>query len=260
MASRTPMLMLMAIVVLGIYVLPSVTARFAGSHTMEVNNATKIRGLACEKCHVYIIDELTATSFSNDVVTTHILAANRSAYVNSTGILNITTDGKALAIANRSACLLCHLESNAPGAGSVNQTHTRVVIRVCTDDLCHGSPATKSISGATQWNSTKLNITEKLTKDADVHSKFFNPLNDTQSSYGSQAGTNYTKGFFACLACHTHLGLTFNLSRPIMIGLNFTTNVVDGENMTGFTFQSQWINTSRNATVSRKLPGISIWE
>ena len=54
MISRSALLLL-AMVVVGIYVLPSVTARFAGSHTMEVNTSAGSGGMSCGECHQYIL-------------------------------------------------------------------------------------------------------------------------------------------------------------------------------------------------------------
>ncbi len=258
MTNRTSVLMLLAIAVIGIYVLPSVTARFAGSHTMEVNESALVEGLMCERCHTYIIDELYATERSDDVVVKHLAAAQSAAYVNSTGILNITdTDG--LANANRSACLMCHLVTK--DRGGLNASHTKITIRVCTDPKCHGQPEDpNTLSGYDQYTSTLLNITAKLSADVDVHSKFYNPLNDSDSRYVRQDGVNYTRGFFACLGCHTHVGITFNLTRPNMISFNFSKNVVGGE-MLGFTYDTGSLQVSGdNVTTSTKVAGISVWE
>lgn len=257
MTSKTQMLMMVAIGVMGMYVLPSVTARFAGSHSMELNTTTGVQGMQCERCHTYIIDELVATTSASDVLTVHTTAANTAAYVNSTGILNITqTDG--LAYANRSACLMCHLVTQ--DRGGLNRTHTKITIRVCTDEKCHGSPTENGVSGVLQWNSTKQNITAKLSRDEDVHSKFYNPLNSSTSYYTRQDSGNYTRGFYACLGCHTHFGMTFNLSRPNMFGFNFSDLTDTDGFMYSFNFTNMYLGSGRNVTTSVKTAGVSIWD
>ncbi len=258
MANRSSVLMLLAIAVVGIYVLPSVTARFAGSHTMEVSEDALVEGLMCEKCHTYIIDELYATAPSTDVIVVHLDAANESGYVNSTGILNIT-DSLGLTLENRSACMLCHLITK--DRGGINASHTKITIRVCTDEKCHGQPEDPTtLSGYSQYTSPLLNITAKLGADEDVHSKFYNPLEASDSQYVRQDGVAYKRGFYACLGCHTHVGMEFNLTRPNNIRFSMYKNVTGGE-MIGFVFNDTSIDVSgNNETTSTKLPGISVWE
>ena len=54
--------LLMGMVVVGVYVLPSVTAKFQGSHTMEFNassnGVTNASGMDCGACHTYVQSEL----------------------------------------------------------------------------------------------------------------------------------------------------------------------------------------------------------
>jgi hypothetical protein len=202
------------------------------------------------------MDELGATPESTDVLTAHRTAATEAGYVNDTGILNITATS-GLDDVNRSACLLCHLVTR--DIGFINQTHTHVTIRVCTDSKCHGDPIQNECNTC-DWNSTKLNITTKLAMDEDPHSKFYKPLNDSTSYYTAQDGTNYTRGFYACLACHTHVGISFNLSRPIGFIFNFTTQTDAEGMMTGFQYDTMWLNVSRNETYAIKQAGLSIWD
>ncbi len=263
MTNRSSVLMLLAIAVVGIYVLPSVTARFAGSHSMELNQTGRISSLQCERCHDYILGELGATSQATDVLTAHRLAAPEANYVNGSGILNITkTD--ALANANRSACMLCHLVTRNV-TGNLNMTHTHTTIRVCDDDQCHGAGVEQAgdttVGGVlAAWATDALNVSAKLSNAADPHSKFYNPLN-VQPAYeyiDQQTGQNYTKGFYACMACHTHVGVSFNLSRPNAIGFNMTATF-DGSEMSGFEWESAFDPGTRNVTVALRQPG-SVWE
>ncbi len=80
---RFTLLSVVATMILGIYVLPSVTARFAGSHTWELNLTAdpdeRVGQLDCGKCHVYIKNEFTAGSFN--VSLRHQYASNNSAYI-----------------------------------------------------------------------------------------------------------------------------------------------------------------------------------
>ncbi len=265
MTNRSSVLMLLAIAVVGIYVLPSVTARFAGSHSMEVNQSDRVSALDCEKCHDYILTELGATGQATDVLTAHRIAATNVLYVGEDGLLNITANltDAGLADANRSACMLCHLVTRNV-TGSLNTTHTHTTIRVCDDDQCHGAGVQQagdvSVGGVVvPWATDALNITEKLLNPADPHKKFYEPLNAVAAYeyVDEQTGQNYTKGFYACLACHTHVGVSFNMSRPTAIGFNMTASF-DGADMAGFTYESSFDPGTRNITVAIRQPG-TVW-
>ncbi len=263
MTNRSSVLMLLAIAVVGIYVLPSVTARFAGSHSMEVNRSDRVSALDCEKCHDYILTELGATGQATDVLTAHRNAAGEGNYVNDSGILNITETGALDPNANRSACMLCHLVTRNV-TGSLNTTHTHTTIRVCDDDQCHGagveSVGETTVGGVVAaWATDALNITEKLLNPADPHKKFYEPLLGVQAYeyVDEQTGQNYTKGFYACLACHTHVGVSFNMSRPTAIGFNMTASF-DGADMAGFTYESSFDPGNRTVTVAIRQPG-TVW-
>lgn len=270
MTSRTPLLMLLAVAVLGVYVLPAVTARFAGSHTMELNQSGRIEALDCEKCHTYILDELGTTSIATDILTAHRTAATEADYVNGSGILNIT-ESDALADVNRSACLLCHLITrNATGA--INQTHTKVTIRVCDDNQCHGAGVEDAgdithggVNAA--WATDALNVTDKLRTPEDAHSRFYEPIltadadsmyvdQTGESQYGSGTTGNYSKSFYACLACHTHVGFDFNLTRPNTVWVNFTASV--SGNYVSFDYETAGVGAAANTTVGQKTQG-SVW-
>ncbi len=269
MTSRTSILMLLAIAVVGIYVLPAVTARFAGTHSVEFNTTDRIGALQCEKCHDYIISEFGASDASMDVLSTHLLAAAEPGYVNDSGILNITETGSFASDANRSACMLCHLITRNV-TGGLNVTHTKITIRVCTDDQCHGAGVEDvgqtTVGGVTgyTWASDALNVTQKLAQPEDVHSKFFIPLDGERSNYVDQQGVgdgsgNYSRGFLACMACHTHLGVSFNLTRPTGIIFNFTTNLDSGGMILGFSFDTMSLNQTNQTVGAIKGQGVSIW-
>lgn len=178
-------LLLLATVVVGIYVLPSVTARFAGSHTVEVNMGAGAAGqgvgnLQCLQCHQNIQDEAEATSLSLGVLSAH----------------NASDGGKAI------VCAVCHTVNNN------SATHTMVETVNCTDALCHG----KSGIGASSSRATNASI--NLNNSADAHSGWSNALE--ASSVGKSA---------TCLACHTHVEVTFNRTETVYeLYMNFSIN------------------------------------
>jgi len=249
------MLTSVAILMLGLYVLPGVTARLAGSHTWEANLTGGPSVLQCGKCHVYIVNEFNATTTNlTNVVDAHMAYSATSQYVNSSGgWINVSTPTGTL----NDMCAMCHVVE-APGY----QGHTKVTIRACTDGDCHGLTEAYNGSAYSQENKTayfgqKLNITEKLRLPVDAHSKFFNPMNTQESQYraegdGDTNGTllsngNYTQGFYTCMACHTHIGVQMDVYRPNTINFSID-NSADGFS---FVVSAIGINSSSiNSTTS----------
>jgi len=190
MRSRGTMLLL-ALLVLGIYVLPSVTARFAGSHTMEVNTTTGgPQNMACGQCHGYIVDELNATTKSDYVVYQHMVAAGAS---------TVST-----------VCKFCHTTSTV-----IDGSHTQVTIKPCTDSTCHGNESSTEIT---------RNITGRLNNTADVHRGWYQGMESTTDPLGrvDASGTALKAGYYTCLGCHTHVGVAFNVTRPNSYNVTMT--------------------------------------
>ncbi len=216
-----------AVLVLGIYVLPAATARFAGTHTWEVNQSSiGGQGLRCGKCHAYIKTELNATTLGDATFQKHRTAAANSVYINNTNstLIQVATPGADI----DDFCLMCHaVETGASGAG-----HTKVTIRVCTDGDCHGKH-TENQSLKDVMYPNKLNITTQISASADAHANFFNPLNATDSDYVAEdtldsvsvntSSGNYKAGFYACMGCHTHVGVQLDsIARPNIYMFNMS--------------------------------------
>lgn len=212
-----------AIVVLGAYVLPSAVATFAGSHTMEWNASANITGLKCGECHQYIVNELNATGVrkTENVIQSHLDAISDSNY--TTWLL-----GKSFGTVTQisEVCQLCHYTNV-----TISGAHTKVIIRPCTEADCHGNATNANAYNAitsgslkTAVSSAYLNIGPTLASSTDKHSKWFTGLTG-DSGYkryrqGVDTGTNYTVDYYACLGCHTHVGVNFNITRPNSYNLN----------------------------------------
>ena len=264
-SSRTMVLLLIAVLVLGIYVLPSATAKFAGSHTWEFNASTGVTGLKCGKCHVYIVSEINnsnAKALAGNAITAHLNASNATEYIGKGKPLNFSGPGATWDATYDNVCWMCHV---VEGGASVSGTHTRVTIRVCTDVDCHGNYNNQSDDGGTVtscdiWGEDHCNVTGRINNTADAHRNFYYPLTRYTSPYGNENGGQYDYGFVACLACHTHVGLDLNFTRPNKLSARFNLTA-----MTGSTQTSPWnitkleVNTSStNTTVGGKAPG-SVW-
>jgi hypothetical protein len=253
-------LLVLAIVVLGIYVLPSAVARIAGSHTWERNSTgDSVANLRCDKCHQYIIDEIN-NNITDDAVTGHLGAVDNSDLMNETGApLNFTsrngTFGKTVCDADCwKVCILCHrVQKDTEGATS---SHTQITIRVCTD--CHGnSTDVGQIDGP--YDSNMSDVGRKLSNDTDMHNRFFDPLEGASSNYVTEGGTdtvgddgtgNYTAGFYACLACHTHVSYNKKVRRPNKFFANFTIETDGSSTLDTWGVEANYSNSTSEKTGS----------
>lgn len=185
---RFDILLVILLVVAGIYVMPSVIASFQGTHTWEVNATAGGMGLRCNECHSYILSEMTAGDGS-DVFQAHRNAAGNEAYTK--GLLNLEIDNTT----DYGTCQLCHLAKMR-----INESHTQVVVRVCTDPNCHGS---KEGTNNTLYYTGVVG--PQLGNTSNVHGSWFSGMYSYYSSYRNETGAAYTKGYWACLGCHTHV-------------------------------------------------------
>lgn len=253
MPNKIPMLLLVGIVVLGIYILPNVIATFSGSHTMEYNVSAGVGGLACDRCHTYIYNELNLSAGSNSeyVLQQHMTASNNPAYVNVSGT------GNRLRIANVSggtvtgACQICHLMEQ--DAINIAGTHTKITIRTCTDIDCHGN-STADTGSSEHTTGTGINLTYNLSRPADAHSSWYEAMEaQTSTLEREDGGGNYSTGFYACMGCHAHVEMNMNISRPKAFNINITINE------SGTFIEGPAINyTSPNTTITQRSFG-SVW-
>jgi hypothetical protein len=247
---RAPILFLTMVIVMGAYVLPSVTARFAGSHTMELNHTEGVEGsgtlnLKCANCHTYIDDELNATANADMVITAHLNAAANTNFTGPNGEINLTSNLDPNDASR--ACKMCHVLSQ--NSVNIAGSHTKVAIRPCT--VCHGNSTDTGL--AYSDFGTAGDMGRKLANSTDGHRNFFVPLDTTTSDLGNlDASGNYSNGYFACLACHTHVGVNFRFERPNSYDLNLT---YDGT----WTGSKAANNSATNVTIRSRSPG-SVWQ
>jgi hypothetical protein len=256
-------------VVVGIYVLPGVTAKFQGSHTMEFNasstGVTNSTEMDCGACHAYIESELNATGVlgTAGVIKAHIRALNDRAYTND----NNSFSGGFLEIGNITigydepgkVCPLCHAAET-----KIDGSHTQVVTRVCTDADCHGYNSTHPYARGEGGNITYAgqNITEKLNLSADVHSGWYWEMESlastrdmANSSYPNSYSGKYGKGYLTCLACHTHFGMNLNITRPQSFNITITINSAGDVAVSNVVINA----TDLNETMSYKKAHDSVW-
>jgi hypothetical protein len=246
-SSNTRTLLIFGLIVLGIYVLPTAVAKFAGSHTWEFNRTGGVTSIECGKCHTYIKNEINSSD-TVDVMWAHLNASANSSYVGPGLTININNSPSG---SLDDVCWMCHVVQNE--FATLGGTHTKVVIRVCTDTDCHGNET----GPYPIFGEAIRNVTGRLNNDADAHYNFYRPLTAWTSAIGQENTSlpNYDQGYISCLTCHTHVGLDLNLTRPQKLSLWMTLiSVQTGWNATNLTVNM----TNTSSVIGGKEPG-SLW-
>lgn len=192
MSVSVRMLLLIGLGILGIYIIPTAVAKYAGSHTWEFNTTTGSAGINCVKCHEYIRSELNASANTRTVFQAHTDAAGNLSYTQ--GWLNLTVDNTT----TYGVCQLCHLNQL-----SLTQSHTKVTVRACTDLDCHGDNATTNNTAYPAGQMGPKLGGNDSTNPTNVHMRIFNQISGMDSGYLNETGSDYKKGFYFCIGCHT---------------------------------------------------------
>lgn len=173
---RTGTIFLAIVMIAGIYVLPSIVATFAGSHTLTHNAPGSTGGsskkLNCFKCHQYIQDEANLAGNANvqDIYAEHYAASKNVAYTTYVqergtdfdgtggplGTGNFYSRRRGTEIYKNGAdwqqpsgtirtlnyasydWSACQLCHRASGL-DVGGTHSRYTVTTCTYEYCHGN-------------------------------------------------------------------------------------------------------------------------
>lgn len=209
-------ILVIAIIGIGLFILPSTLSMFAGQHSWY---APSERGIPCDKCHFLERDELMGSGgphSPNYGLTTY----NSSANYNGTpgfvgGFLFWGGDDP------NDRCYGCHqVGANFPASSPLNATNTSwgdrndtvhaAVVIYCVD--CHS------------W------VDDALNESLSAHQEFYYGLNTTQ---GLLKGGNS-----ACIGCHTGVGVNISWTRNTSI--TFIANKSNGD----------WVMSDMNATGS----------
>jgi len=127
-------------------------------------------------------------------------------------------------------CLLCH---QAPTG-----THSRLEVKGCTNDYCHGNAASASI-GYDVLGKKSLKAGHDLIKDQDAHSSWYDrsgDVHDNATAYGQ--GSTSTKDYYTCLGCHSHAEVNLEIIKSTGYNATVRTTRVDyvaGDNTTTLT-------------------------
>jgi hypothetical protein len=197
---RLGQILAIGIVVVLIYALPQIAANFSGTHTTEINVSTGASGFDCVACHSDILSQLKSTTESRRVFQKHSDAAGNTSYVSDFLTSNITntTDSRV--------CLLCHL-AQIP----ITDSHTQLVVRVCTDLDCHGNNATTNNTGYPAAG----NISAKMGSVTNAHERWLDAMSGINSTRQNETGAPYPHDFYTCLGCHTGVGVNINATEEL---------------------------------------------
>ncbi len=195
---RLTYLLIALILTAGIFALPNILARMAGSHTAEFNH-TGVMALNCLPCHSYIYDELNATQASRLVLQKHRNAAGNASYASGWLHPNVTNT------TDYGVCQMCHV-AKTPSSTA----HTQIIVRVCTDLNCHGNNATTNNTAYRDAGRAGPNL-----GSPNAHEAWFDLFSGQLASYQNESGSNYTKGYWTCVGCHTHAEVSLNLGETV---------------------------------------------
>jgi alkylated DNA nucleotide flippase Atl1 len=232
--------MLAGVVVAGIYVMPDIVATFAGAHTWELNKSyaagERVQTLQCGDCHAYIVNEMENAGGGANVFIAHLGAANgtRPGFDGYADYLQLQRN----ATNKYDMCIMCHT-ANVTVTGS----HTNVIVRSCTSAACHGNVTTAG--GYTGMGVAARQVGPRLANlSAEPHSSWFRNLTgDTIGTYVDEYGNRLQKDYYACLGCHTHVGVDFDITRPNKYVLNISRD-------SGYSVNVTVNATSKNQTTS----------
>lgn len=226
-------LLYLAIMVIGLYVMPNTVSLFSGQHTFYSG-----MDVSCEKCHSdvlsqiensgYVYDRhkaaagntnyttyltLGGTDYSNDQITAYdgkIWSWTGSEWQNSSDTLNVNLDKDGQnGIDGGEICMLCH---NASLFGS--SAHSGIVVRVCDDDRCHGNRNNDTNSPEILGSSPNITAAGYNLSQANIHQPIYLSASNQSSRYtmsqtfGQPGNTNgsssfISRGHWTCEGCHT---------------------------------------------------------
>ena len=223
-------LVVIAVVAIGLFALPSSISLFSGQHTWyDLSGAGN--DIPCEKCHAEIGDEMMS---SDNGVHENIKCEGchrtdaRVGYagVGDWGSGPETYPGQGAHAASTQECMICH--------GGGNFTHYNLK-QDCSD--CHGTPFIAPHAGG-------LGLTEAPdTGDKAAHLPFVDDAIDEPLMEGANE---------ACIACHTRVGVSITWTKKENLNFNAGEDAVgvwtiqaftaSGENVTQVNSPNAWTN------------------
>ena len=248
-------LLTMAIVVIGIFALPSTMSLFAGQHVWYDLSAG-INDVPCEKCHADVVEEMQSdangahrnltcamchrTPFNNtyNSLTDHYEPEIATTYASGEG--GGSTPGKEAHAGATIECMDCHGINEVKEAGYPDhEDYPEYSADLQTCKKCHWN----EISGFDiSAGGLGLDVSYDDIGENAAHKKFvLDAINDTTMSGANEA----------CLACHTMIGVkitwTHRRSLEFDIGLDEPATLDSGVH--NWTIDNWAVSGTANATV-----------
>ncbi len=193
------LLLLVAIIGIGLFVLPSTLSMFAGQHSWY---DPKDSGIPCQKCRFLEAEELAASGGPHDPNYDGLL--NSSANYNGTvGSMGGSDFWGGTTVNDR--CYGCHQTT-----GSVNASHDLADSWANQNDTVHAAVAVWCID-CHPWVESELNNSNA------AHRDFYIDLNASGTSLLQKPNQ-------ACLGCHTHVGVNISWTRAEFVSYNISVN------------------------------------
>lgn len=221
------MLLIVGIIGIGVFVLPSTLSLFAGQHSWY--DPASATGIPCEKCHFLEEEELLSAVGPHNP--NYVSIINTSANYNGTaGEPGGSDFWGGDTVTDR--CYGCHQATGSANSSHAlydtwdnqrNYTHAAVAVW-CLD--CH------------PW------VESELKNTSAAHKPFYEDLKN-ESEIGILRSKN-----MACIGCHTHVGVNISWTRNEYVSYNITGN------KTGYVVE--WNNTDdlgTNDSRFQSMPG-----
>lgn len=226
---------------------------------MELNVTEGVMHLKCAPCHQYIVDEMSASNKSygwpDGVYWKHYnaLADPNYVYYDGSTELDFPAAPPLFGGSKMNVCQVCHIMEQ--DALTLDNQHTGLTIRACTDDDCHGNSSHRGAQSPLLDSDMKAAgyVGKNLTNPSDLHSSWFDEMEQRQSTYKNEDGGYYSQGFYVCLGCHTHVGISFNITRPTEYRVNLS--MQGGVSNSAQMDEVKILETNKNTSITIAVPG-----
>ena len=217
------LLLLIAILAIGIIILPGTIALFAGEHNWydTIQNGNQV---PCEKCHSDISAELSQPGTTNLV---HKVMGCEQCHVTAAPNSEGLVQGVQFHAAATTSCIDCHNTTLLYGTFN----HGTIVPLLQSGQLgcltCHRNP--RVVPGS-------FSAVSIYTGPEEVHKDFAN---------GAKNSSLLKDGNEACISCHTHIRVNISWSRPSTMSFNSSINNNGTWSLSNFTGEGRNFTTTK---------------
>jgi len=208
---------------------------------------------------------------------------------NATGTLKNSAATVTGATDNNAQCYVCH----RAGIFNVTGSHTKVTVRGCTDNQCHGADSSKTWTGEESLKNTSdayrskfgeffqlsgcgqdgchmgeytykrqpaNEVGAKIGDESDAHNRWFVGLKSSNSTYKDENGDAINADYYTCLGCHTHVGMKLTILRPAAFDISISKQNVTIDNYAYDAAPTLLINNTANVTNTSIKDYGTVWQ